>query len=221
MHPILRISLILVAVFLSLLLLSRAFGVLSLDQIQSWLNWAHAQDPLILASIIIGLLLLDLVFSIPTLTVALLAGYFLGFSQGAGVLLLGLGSAALLAYYTSRWRGGFALQLLLEQSEQERLRQDFQSHGSLMILLARSAPMLPEISYCLAGVSGMPLHKLMFWFLCGHIPYCLLLAYAGSQSQLSEPYPALAAVFLLYGLLWLSAWHLRRKSIKVQQPLSD
>ena len=69
-----------------------------------------------LASIINGLLLLDLVFSIPTLTVALLAGYFLGFSQGAGVLLLGLGSAALLAYYTSRWRGGLALQLFLEQS---------------------------------------------------------------------------------------------------------
>lgn len=221
MHPILRISLILVAVFLSLLLLSRALGFFSLDQIQSWLNWAHAQDPLVLASIIIALLLLDLVFSIPTLTLALLAGYFLGFSHGAAVLLLGLGSAALVAYYTSRWRGDSALKLLLEQSEQERLRQDFQNHGSLMILLARSAPMLPEISYCLAGVSGMPVHKLMFWFLCGHIPYCLLLAYAGSQSQLSEPYPALAAVFSLYGLLWFSAWHLRRKRIKVQQPLSD
>jgi uncharacterized membrane protein YdjX (TVP38/TMEM64 family) len=95
--------------------------------------------------------------------------------------------------------------------ERRRLHDDFLEYGALMILLSRSAPMLPEISYCLAGLSKMPRARFMLYFFMGHVPYALITTYAGSQSALDTPYPALAGLLAIYAILWSGAWYLRNR----------
>lgn len=213
MHPIIKACLRLVVFFIGLLLLTRLMGWFDLSDIKHWFELLQHQPAESLIALVIALLLADLFFSIPTVWVALFAGYFLGFQIAFGAVFLGLITAAFCAYEASR---GMGLQLLshlgLSEGEQAKVQNDFLNYGSLMLLLSRSAPMLPEITYCLAGAAKMPRLKFMLFFCLGHIPYALLTTYAGSHSNLTAPYPALAALLFLYTLLWSSAYLLKRRA---------
>ena len=212
MHPIVKVSFRLAVLFIGLLLLTRLMGWFDLSDIKRWFELLQHQPAESLIALVIALLLADLLFSIPTVWVALFAGYFLGFQVGLGAVFAGLGIAALIGYELSRHWGHHLLALLgLSSNEHSKLYEDFSNYGSLMLLLSRSAPMLPEITYCLAGTSRMPRLKFMLFFCLGHIPYALLTTYAGSHSNLTAPYPALAALLFLYTLLWSAAFVLKRK----------
>ena len=221
MHPIIKDSLRLVVLFIGLLLLTRLMGWFDLSDIKRWFELLQHQPVESLIALVIALLLADLLFSIPTVWVALFAGYFLGFQVGFGAVFLGLITAAFCAYEASR---GMGLQLFsrlgLSAGEQAKVQDDFLSYGSLMLLLSRSAPMLPEITYCLAGAAKMPRLKFTLFFCLGHIPYALLTTYAGSRSNLEAPYPALAALLLLYLGLWGAAFVLKRKHKTVHSDLT-
>ena len=213
MHSIIKVSLRLATLFIGLLLLTRLMGWFDLSDIKRWFELLQHQPTESLIALIIALLVADLLFSIPTVWVALFAGYFLGFQLGFTAVFSGLSVAAILAYELSR---GCGLQLLsrlgLSTSELAQVHEDFSKYGSLMLLLSRSAPMLPEITYCLAGAARMPRFKFMLFFCLGHIPYALLTTYAGSQSNLTAPYPAMAALLFLYTLLWSAAYLLKRRA---------
>ena len=212
MHPILKIALKLAVFFLTLLLVTRLLGWFTLDQIELWFTEAQNQPISWLVSIVVGLMLLDLLFSVPTIWVSIFAGFFLGFGAGFTAVLCGLTLAALCAYEIStRWGEPLLNRLMPVSQERRRLHDDFLEYGTLMILLSRSAPMLPEISYCLAGLSQMPRAKFMLYFFMGHVPYALITTYAGSQSALDTPYPALAGLLTIYTILWSSAWYLRHR----------
>ena len=217
MHPIIKISLRLVVLFIGLLLLTRLMGWFDLGDIKYWFELLQHQPAESLIALVIALLLADLLFSIPTVWVALFAGYFLGFHVGFTAVFAGLSVAAILAYELSRYSG---LQLLsklgLSGDEQSKVQDDFLHYGSLMLLLSRSAPMLPEITYCLAGAANMPRLKFLLFFSLGHIPYALLTTYAGSRSHLEAPYPALIAILVLYTLLWGAAYRLKRHHVTVR-----
>jgi uncharacterized membrane protein YdjX (TVP38/TMEM64 family) len=216
MHPIIKVSLRLVAIFITLLLVTRLAGWFDLNDIRAWFEQTSALKPEVLVTLVIALLVADLLFSIPTVWVALFAGYFLGFQLGFTAVFAGLCVAAILAYELSRYWGlQLFLKLGLSDSELTQLREDFFKYGSLMLLLSRSAPMLPEITYCLAGAAKIPRLKFIAFFCLGHFPYALLTTYAGSRSNLTAPYPALAALLFLYALLWSAAYLLKRR---VQTP---
>ena len=221
MHPIIKACLRLVVFFIGLLLLTRLMGWFDLRDIKHWFELLQHQPAESLIALIVALLIADLLFSIPTVWVALFAGYFLGFQLGFTAVFAGLSVAAMLAYELSRYWG---LQLLsrlgLSDSELAQVHEDFSRYGSLMLLLSRSAPMLPEITYCLAGAAKMPRLKFMLFFCLGHIPYALLTTYAGSRSNLEAPYPALAALLLLYVGLWGAAFVLKRKYKTVHSDLT-
>ncbi len=212
MHPIIKVSLRLAVLFIGLLLLTRLMGWFDLSDIKRWFELLQHQPAESLIALVVALLLADLLFSIPTVWVALFAGYFLGFQIAFGAVFLGLITAAFCAYEASR-RMGLQLfsRLGLSHDEQAKVQDDFLQYGTLMLLLSRSAPMLPEITYCLAGAAKMPRLKFMVFFCLGHIPYALLTTYAGSHSNLTAPYPALAALLFLYTLLWSAAFVLKRK----------
>lgn len=213
MHPIIKISLRLVVLFIGLLLLTRLMGWFDLSDIKRWFELLQHQPAESLIVLVIALLIADLLFSIPTVWVALFAGYFLGFQIAFGAVFMGLITAAFCAYELSR-RMGLQLfsRLGLSHDEQVKTQDDFLKYGSLMLLLSRSAPMLPEITYCLAGAAKMPRLKFMLFFCLGHIPYVLLTTYAGSHSNLTAPYPALAALLILYAGLWSATYLLKRRA---------
>ncbi len=80
-----------------------------------------------------------------------------------------------------------------------------------MILLARAAPIVPEVTACMAGATKMPVLRYLLFFTLSTLPYVLIAAYAGSISSVESPQPAIYAALFLYGVLGMG-WYAFRYS---------
>ena len=211
MNLLLKLIALFVTLFLAIFLVVKLFGLLSLDEIQTWFEAIQNQPSYVVGGLVTLLLFVDLFLSIPTMAMVLLAGYFLGFFMGALYALLGLAMASFTGYFLSLKYGEKGLHLISKSSkEQEEMQQLFEQYGTSMIILSRAVPMLPEISSALAGVTKMPFHKFVTAWLLSSLPYVLVLSYVGSMSNLENPLPALLGVGGLTLLLW-SAWFVKVK----------
>lgn len=148
----------------------------------------------------------DLFIAMPTLTVAILAGYFLGHTYGALAALTGIILAGVCGYVISRYYGGVILGFLLKDvSQRNDAIETFQKHGFVMILLSRAMPILPEATACLSGMTRMPFNKFLFAWLISSVPYILIATYAGSISSIENPMPAIFTAIGISAFLWV-AW---------------
>ncbi|NRA19762.1 MAG: VTT domain-containing protein [Oceanospirillaceae bacterium] len=206
MKPLLKIILILITFFTSTLLIIKFTGVLNVTQIKDWLIAAQDLSPFYVGSLVALLLFADLFIAMPTLTVTILAGFFLGHLYGSIAALIGLISAGSCGYALSYRYGDKVFNFLLEKKTQrEEAIASFQQHSVMMILLSRAMPMLPEICACLAGASKMGYMKFICCWLLSAIPYVLVATYAGSISSIDNPTPALYTAIGISALLWI-AW---------------
>jgi len=211
MNLLLKLIALFVTLFLAIFLVVKLFGLLSLDEIQTWFEAIQNQPSYVVGGLVTLLLFVDLFLSIPTMATVLLAGYFLGFFMGALYALLGLAMASFTGYFLSLKYGEKGLHLISKNAkEQEEMQQLFEQYGTSMIILSRAVPMLPEISSALAGVTKMPFHKFVTAWLLSSLPYVVVLSYVGSMSNLENPLPALLGVGGLTLLLW-SAWFVKVK----------
>jgi len=105
MKTLIKLFLILVAVFASTFLIIKATGVLTVEDIRAWLEAARSVSPWIIGLVVAGLLFADLFIAIPNLTVCMLSGYFLGFELGALFNILGVSAAGITGHLLSRSMG--------------------------------------------------------------------------------------------------------------------
>lgn len=207
MKLLIKSILILFTIFTSMLLIIKFSGVLSIDDIKQIFTTLKEQPSYIIGSLVILLLFIDLFIAIPTMTVILLAGYFLGLKGAIFYTLIGLLCASLTGYFLSRRYGEKVLNKLSSNEPQKQEMKDiFNNHGFLVIVLSRAVPLLPEISSCLSGTCKMPLKKYLLAWSLGTIPYVSAISYAGSISNFDNPMPALIAalgITVLFWFLWL------------------
>lgn len=216
MKHLIKVMLSLGAIFLIIFLTGRLLGILTIDNIKIWLEQLHQIDPLWVSALIIALLFIDLVVAVPTLALTILAGFFLGFPLGSIVSLIGVSLATFTGYLLSwRWGENVLKFLVKEQDDREDLKAAFHSKGPVMIILARAAPMVPEVTACMAGVTKMPFAKYALFHLLGTLPYILIATYAGSISTIESPQPAIIAALLLYAVMW-TGWYVFRKKQKAK-----
>lgn len=208
MKPLLRIMFILASVFAVTFILGQVMGILTVENVRRWLEWAQMLDPGWVALTVIILLLLDLFVAVPTLTITILAGFFLGFPAGALAAFAGMMLAALCGFAISRTWGDAAISVLLS-NEKDRLEmaEAFCKSGPTMIVLSRAAPIIPEVTACMAGATGMQFHRYCLYFTMGTLPYVLIASYAGSISSPDSPQPAIYTALILYAVLW-SGWYM-------------
>ena len=200
---ILRMALIFIAIFT----IAELTGFLSVDQVKSWLTAARALSPIYMSSLVIALLITDLFVTVPTMTIIALAGYLLGFQQGALVSMAGLLLTGSIGYGLGRSYGNRVLGWLLKKpQEQHEAKASFNQQGFTMIILARAVPMLPEISSYLAGTTKMPFGKFILAWFINTLPYSLLIAYAGSISSVDDPKPAFYSAIGISTTLWIG-WY--------------
>lgn len=203
--------LILGAVFATTFVLGRVFGFLTVENVRIWLETVQNSHPAWVAGLVVALLFIDLFVAVPTLTVTILAGFFLGFPGGFAAALAGMSLAAFSGYGISRRWGDRAIGFLVkDQTERSALKEAFHTGGPVMIMLSRAAPIVPEVTACMAGATRMPLLRYLVFFLLGTIPYVAIATYAGSISSLDSPQPAILAALFLYGVLWLGWFWFRR-----------
>lgn len=204
MRLLIKTALILAAVFASTFLVIKLTGALSVEDIQLWFQAIKSQPSYQVGGLVILLLFADLFVAVPTMTVVIFAGYFLGFQVGVLYAFLGLASAALTGYLLSRVYGERLLNKLTDDElQKQQMRSLFQDHGVLVLILCRAMPMLPEISSCLAGTCKMPISRFLLGWGLGTIPYLMIVSYAGSISDFDNPQPVLLTALVVTGTLWL------------------
>ena len=208
---------ILVLVFTLTLLAFKAFDVLSLDDIKAWLIQAQQWSPVWVGSLIILLLLVDLFIAVPTLSLTILSGFFLGFEWGFFYSSVGLLLAGSMGYVLSRYHGHKVLSWVCkDDAEQKSMIHLFQTLGPLSLLLCRAAPMLPEITSCLAGTTRMPYWRYLMFYSLGSIPYAAVAVFSGSISSVDNPSPALytyVGMFAVLSVIGLIVVYLKRDEL--------
>jgi uncharacterized membrane protein YdjX (TVP38/TMEM64 family) len=154
---------------------------------------ASRERPELVFALAVGVLAVDSVLAVPTITTVLAAGYLLGPWWGALASFSGMMSAGSLCYWggrawgASRWLKGRAIGEVAGE----------RAVGAAALLVARAAPMMPEVLSAMAGSRRMPAQRYYLYFGLGNLPFAALLAYAGSVSTVERPWPAVAAALLV------------------------
>lgn len=217
MKPILKIMAILAIVFASTFIIARVTGYLSIPQIEAWLEAANNLSPYVVGVIVAVLLFADLFIAVPTMTLCLLAGYFLGFPLGSIAAISGMMLAGTSGHLISHLYGNRLLRFVCKDERQiSDAVTTFQNHGFVMILIARAVPILPEVTACLAGMTRMPFVRFLAAWSLNTVPYALICTYAGSISSLANPKPALITAVLVTAFLW-TVWLLLRRRYRLQE----
>lgn len=204
MKLLIKTILILAAIFTSTLLIIKFSGVLTVEDIKEIFANLKSQPSYILGGLIVLLLFVDLFIAVPTMTIIILAGYFLGFELAVFYTFIGLLLASLTGYFLSRKYGNKVLDKLSSNEAQKlEMSELFNQHGVLVLVLSRAVPMLPEISSCLAGTCQMSIKRFLLAWSLGTIPYLSVIAYAGSISNLDNPMPAIYAAIGVTFFFWL------------------
>lgn len=207
----------LATVFASTFLIIKLTGVLSVEDIKAFLTQAHETAPIYVALAVIILLVADLFIAVPTLTVTILSGYFLGFPLGFLAGATGLLTAGTLGYAISYAYGPKLLHRINKNAEkQAEMESVFSRYGGLVLVICRAMPILPEVSCCLAGATRMRFSEFLAAFLLGTIPYALIAAWAGSKSSLEDPKPAILTAIGM-SLFLAGAWMILLKRYKAEQ----
>jgi uncharacterized membrane protein YdjX (TVP38/TMEM64 family) len=211
MRALIKLIVVLASVFATTFILARFSGVISIEKTHLWLTAAKSIDVIYLALLIVLLLFADLFIAVPTLTVMILSGYFLGFSYGAIAAIIGVMLAGVTGYIIS-YLYGEKLERLVIKDHQQRLglREQFVEYGVLMILFSRAMPILPEVTACLSGMTKMPFVKFMLTWIVSSVPYALIATYAGSISSLDNPKPAIITAIALTTVMWCGWYILKR-----------
>lgn len=215
MKTLLKVMIAIALIFASTFVLGRALGILTEDNIRSWLESASTFSAMTVFALVVSLLFVDLFVAVPTLTIVLLGGFFLGFELGLLAAMAGSALAAFIGYAICRKWGDAALaKVLRDSAKRSEMRISFEAHGPGMIMLARAAPILPEVTSCMAGMTRMALRRFALFWLIGTLPYMVIAAYAGSVSTIDNPMPAIYAALFLYGVMWLGWLAYRRMVIR-------
>lgn len=218
MKLLIKTALSLALLFASTFLILRYTNLVSLENIENFLLSVQDANPFMLAGIVIVLLVVDLFIAVPTMTVIIFSGYSLGVAAGALSSITGLLISGTLGYLLSR-RIGEKVLLRISKKPQEiaEAKAVFKANGPVLLLLCRAAPMLPEISSCLAGLSKMPYLRYAGCYLAGSVPYAFISAYAGSISSFENPEPAIFTAIAVTSAL-LVVWYIYYRRRKNQLP---
>lgn len=216
MKSLLKVMLVLALFFASTFIILKFTGIITVEKVKLWLEIAKSANPINVALIVVGLLFADLFVAVPTLTVMILGGYFLGPIYGTAAAVCGLFLAGTCGYGISRHYGHILINFLIkEQHERDDAIELFKNHGAIVVLLSRATPILPEVSACMSGMTKMPFPKFLMLWLISAVPYAAIASYVGSISSWDNPSPAIFTAVGLTVLFWFG-WFIFRYSQKTE-----
>lgn len=218
MKDLFKTALVLAFAFASTFLVMRATGILTEDRVRGFLAGAHQVDPVWLVVLVIGLLWIDLLIAIPTMTTILLAGYFLGPVLGAAAAIAGLFAMGVTSHILGRVIGRPVLaRLFRDDARLAAIEAGFARNDVLALFVCQALPILPELSCCLSGIARMNPIRFLLAYAVGVVPFAVIVAYAGSISTIEDPGPAIYAAIGV-SVVSLLAWRLLQRRARVGRP---
>ena len=213
MKDLIKIAVILALAFASTFLIIKSTGLITEESVSAFLQQAKSINPWWLAVLVIGLLLVDLLIAVPTMTTILFAGFLMGplyggLASAAGLMLLGVTG------YGMGYRIGrpVLLRLFKDEKRLPDIEAAFARNDLLLLFVCQAMPILPELSCTLAGIARTRLPRFLFGYAVGVVPFAFIVAYAGSISTLSNPSPAIYTAIGVSVILLLFWTLLKRRS---------
>ncbi len=151
---------------------------------------------------VIGLLLLDLLVAVPTMTTILLAGWLLGPILGGATAAAGLLIMGSFGYASGRYAGRALLKRMFGQDQRlEAIETAFGRNDVLTLAVCQALPILPELSSVLAGIARMSPLRFAFGCALGSVPIAFIVAAGGAASQPDNLRPAILTAIAVTAIL--------------------
>ena len=160
----------------------------------------------------VGLVVIEVIVApLPGAMLYAPGGVIFGAIPGGFYSLLGNVVGAGLACRLMRWLGRERIRGIVEQRDLQKYEQRLESHGVLVVFLLRVNPLTSSdiVSYA-AGLTPIPVWKVMLGTLVGMAPLCFLQAWLADELLIRFPgliYP-LVAICVIY--LGIAIWFVRR-----------
>lgn len=206
MKDLIKIAVILALAFASTFIIIKSTGLITEEGVSAFLQQSKSINPWWLATLVVGLLLIDLLIAVPTMTTILFAGFLMGpiyggLASATGLMLLGV------LGYGMGYRIGrpVLLRLFKDEKRLPEIESAFARNDLLLLFVCQAMPILPELSCTLAGIARTRFPRFLFGYAVGVVPFAFIVAYAGSISTLSNPSPAIytaIGVSVILLLLW-------------------
>lgn len=206
MKDLIKIAVILALAFASTFIIIKSTGLITEEGVSAFLQQSKSINPWWLATLVVGLLLIDLLIAVPTMTTILFAGFLMGpiyggLASATGLMLLGV------LGYGMGYRIGrpVLLRLFKDEKRLPEIESAFARNDLLLLFVCQAMPILPELSCTLAGIARTRFPRFLFGYAVGVVPFAFIVAYAGSIITLSNPSPAIytaIGVSVILLLLW-------------------
>ncbi|WP_445783999.1 TVP38/TMEM64 family protein [Sphingorhabdus sp.] len=213
MKDLIKIAVILALAFASTFIIIKSTGLITEEGVSAFLQQAKSINPWWLAALVVGLLLIDLLIAVPTMTTILFAGFLMGpiyggLASATGLMLLGVTG------YGMGYRIGrpVLMRLFKDEKRLPEIETAFARNDLLLLFVCQAMPILPELSCTLAGIARTRFPRFLFGYAVGVVPFAFIVAYAGSISTLSNPSPAIYTAIGVSVILLLFWTLLKRRS---------
>lgn len=192
MKDLIKIAVILALAFASTFIVIKSTGLITEESVSAFLQQAKSINPWWLATLVVGLLLIDLLIAVPTMTTILFAGFLMGPIYGGLASATGLMLLGMTGYGMGYRIGRPVLQRLFKDEKRlPEIETAFARNDLLLLFVCQAMPILPELSCTLAGIARTHFPRFLFGYAVGVVPFAFIVAYAGSISTLSNPSPAI------------------------------
>ena len=213
MKDLIKIAVILALAFASTFIIIKSTGLITEEGVSAFLQQAKSINPWWLAALVVGLLLIDLLIAVPTMTTILFAGFLMGpiyggLASATGLMLFGVTG------YGMGYRIGrpVLMRLFKDEKRLPEIETAFARNDLLLLFVCQAMPILPELSCTLAGIARTRFPRFLFGYAVGVVPFAFIVAYAGSISTLSNPRPAIYTAIGVSVILLLFWTLLKRRS---------
>lgn len=211
MKQLLKVAVAMALIFASTFLLLNSAGLVTEEGVTAFVQQAHRIHPAWMAVIVVGLLSLDLLIAIPTMTTVPLAGYFMGPVLGGTVSAMGLMNLGLGGYGMGfRFGRPVLARLFKDDAKFVEIEQAFAKNDLLTLFACQALSILPEFSCTLAGIARMRFRRFLSGYAVGVVPFAFIVAWAGSIRTLSNAGPAIYTAIAI-SLSLLRVWTLIRR----------
>jgi uncharacterized membrane protein YdjX (TVP38/TMEM64 family) len=178
------------------------------DALGRWLAEGHASG-WGSASIIAGLLALDVFLPVPSSIVSTGAGVLLGFWRGAAVIWIGMTIGCAIGYAFGV-KAAAAARKLVGPDGLARANSIMERHGNWALVVCRPIPVLAESSVVFAGLVRSPVQPFIWMTTLSNLGIALAYAAVGAFSMEMQSFLlAFAAALALPGLALLAGKRLR------------
>lgn len=218
MRKLIYIALLLAFVFAAGFAVAEHYGYTDPELVEEWMRGLRQStgSAAVVAGVIVALLVVDLLFPVPSSVVMALSGMLLGPVLGGLVSSLGAMAAACLGFWACRLGGKRAYRRLVSEEELGRTSEWFRRYGVIAIVISRPIPMLTEILSCLAGLTELPFRTFLLAALLGTVPICFVYSVVGSLGDMSDPWPVVWISIFVPAVGWLIARRIKKKPVKLE-----